>query len=107
MTDTDTVTDLRRELDKALGTLLEVGNYLTHQAEMNAALHCSSDRVMYSPLHAKVTLAISHAHHALDRTTPTPEEEAVRTMARAVTDAARRATDPDQYALTPAEETGE
>lgn len=65
------VADLRRELDKALGVLLEVGEYLTKHAEMNAALHCSSDRVMYSPLHAKVTSAIHGAHTTLDRTSAT------------------------------------
>jgi hypothetical protein len=37
---------------------------------MNAALHCA-DRVMYSPLHAKVTAAIAGIDHALNRTQPT------------------------------------
>ncbi|MFE2934867.1 hypothetical protein [Streptomyces sp. NPDC059278] len=68
----DTINDLRRELNKALGALLDCGNYLTHHAEMNAALHCASNRVMHSPLHAKVTAAVRDAHHALDRTTPHP-----------------------------------
>ncbi|MEV6401161.1 hypothetical protein AB0M39_41380 [Streptomyces sp. NPDC051907] len=67
------VADLRREMDKALGVLLEAGEYLTLHAQMNAALHCASDRVMYSPLHAKVTAAIHALHTTLDRAAPADE----------------------------------
>jgi len=66
MTD-PTITDLRRELDKAREALEAAEQHLAHHAEMNAALHCS-DRVMYSPLHAKVTTAIAGIEHALART---------------------------------------
>lgn len=68
MTD-DTVTDLRRELAKALSALDGVLTYLTRHAEMNAALHCA-DRVLHSPLHARVEAAVYQIHHALDRTDP-------------------------------------
>jgi hypothetical protein len=64
------VADLRRELDKTLGVLLQCGDYLSKHAEMNAALHCASDRVMYSPLHTVVTVAIARVHTLLDKTAP-------------------------------------
>lgn len=66
MTDS-TVTDLRRELAKAREALAAAETHLARHAEMNAALHCS-DRVMYSPLHAKVTAALHGIDHALERT---------------------------------------
>lgn len=62
-----TVTDLRRELEKAHAALAAAETHLARHAEMNAALHCS-ERVMYSPLHAKVTAAIHGIEHALSRT---------------------------------------
>lgn len=66
MTD-PTVTDLRRELDKARDALTDAAIHLARHAEMNAALHCATN-VMYSPLHAKVTAAIRGIDHALERT---------------------------------------
>lgn len=66
MTD-PTVTDLRRELEKARLALIDALKHLSAHAEMNAALHCA-DRVMYSPLHAKVDNAIQGIDHALART---------------------------------------
>ncbi|MDX3759307.1 hypothetical protein [Streptomyces sp. AK02-04a] len=62
-----TITDLRRELDKAREALKATLVHLAHHAEANAALHCA-DRVMYSPLHAKVYAAIGQIDHALART---------------------------------------
>lgn len=67
MTESDD--DLRRELDKALDTLLAVRRYLARHAEMNAALHCAT-RVMYSPLHARVESAVTGAQQALARYGP-------------------------------------
>ncbi|MEU6012065.1 hypothetical protein [Streptomyces sp. NPDC047453] len=66
MTD-PTITDLRRELEKAREALAGAEQHLARHAEMNAALHCAA-RVMYSPLHAKVTAAIGGIDHALART---------------------------------------
>lgn len=66
MTDS-TITDLRRELEKARLTLIDAQSHLAAHAQMNAALHCASD-VFYSPLHAKVTAAIAGIEHALART---------------------------------------
>lgn len=66
MTD-PTVTDLRRELDKARLALVDARAHLGSHAEMNAALHCATS-VMYSPLHAKVSAAIAGIDHALERT---------------------------------------
>ena len=65
MTD-PTITDLRRELEKARHALIDAQTHASH-AEMNAALHCATT-VMYSPLHAKVTAAIGQIEHALKRT---------------------------------------
>jgi hypothetical protein len=64
-----TVTDLRRELSKAEDALSDCFLYLSRHAQGNAALHCS-ERVMYSPLHAKVEAAIAGIVHALKRTEP-------------------------------------
>jgi len=61
------VTDLLRELSKARDALAATEIHLARHAEMNAALHCA-ERVMYSPLHAKVTNAIADIDHALNRT---------------------------------------
>jgi hypothetical protein len=61
------IADLRRELEKAAEALRACDVYLARHAEMNAALHCS-DRVMYSPLSAKVTAAYTGIIHALIRT---------------------------------------
>jgi hypothetical protein len=66
MTD-PTITDLRRELGKAQIALIAALKHLSAHAEMNAALHCA-DRVMYSPLHAKIENAIGGIDHALART---------------------------------------
>lgn len=66
MTD-PTITDLRRELEKARLALIAAQTHLASHAEANAALHCS-DRVMYSPLHAKVTSSIMGVEQALART---------------------------------------
>lgn len=64
--------DLRRELDKAHAVLLNVQEYLAKHAEMNAALHCASGRVMYSPLHAQVTAAAHNLRTTLNHTAPDP-----------------------------------
>jgi len=69
MTDS-TIADLRRELGKAQIALIAALKHLSAHAEMNAALHCA-DRVMYSPLHAKIENAIGGIDHALARTKPT------------------------------------
>ena len=66
MTD-PTITDLRRELDKARAALIDAQSHLSAHAHMNAALHCATD-VFFSPLHAKVTAAIQGIEHALLRT---------------------------------------
>lgn len=66
MTD-PTITDLRRELEKAREALGGAATHLARHAEMNAALHCATN-VMYSPLHAKVNAAIQGIEHALNRT---------------------------------------
>lgn len=68
MTD-PTITDLRRELEKAEDTLSGCLLHLSRHAQANAALHCA-ERVMYSPLHAKVEAAIAGIMHALKRTEP-------------------------------------
>lgn len=77
MTD-PTITDLRRELDKARLALIDTQTHLASHAQMNAALHCATT-VMYSPLHAKVTTAIAGIEHALARTeqpnTPTLDSQ--------------------------------
>ena len=62
-----TVTDLRRELEKARLALIDTQSHLSAHAHMNAALHCATE-VFYSPLHAKVTSAIAGIEHALART---------------------------------------
>jgi hypothetical protein len=67
LADDPTITDLRRELKKAREALTGAEAHLARHAEMNAALHCA-DRVMYSPLHAKVTSALAGIDHALQRT---------------------------------------
>jgi hypothetical protein len=67
MSTPETVTDLRRELEKARDALTAAELHLARHAEMNAALHVS-DRVMHSPLHAKVQAAIVGIDHALART---------------------------------------
>jgi hypothetical protein len=67
MTTQQTVTDLRRELEKARLALVAAQSHLASHAEMNAALHCATS-VMYSPLHAKVVSAIAGIDHALERT---------------------------------------
>ncbi|MEU6365726.1 hypothetical protein ABZ876_08215 [Streptomyces sp. NPDC046931] len=66
MTD-PTITDLRRELEKARLALIDAQSHLSAHAQMNAALHCATE-VFYSPLHAKVTAAIQGIEHALART---------------------------------------
>ncbi|WP_309049063.1 hypothetical protein [Streptomyces sp.] len=76
-----TVIDLRRELAKAEETLIACLRHLSSHAEMNAALHCS-ERVMYSPLHAKVEATIDGLARARMRT----DEPADNTMARSLMD---------------------
>ena len=71
MTATDTIADLRRELEKAHDTLEVVQRHLAAVAEGNAALHCA-DRVIYSPLHAKVEATINGVRMALMVTSPDP-----------------------------------
>jgi hypothetical protein len=66
MTD-PTITDLRRELEKARAALVDAQSHLSAHAHMNAALHCATE-VFFSPLHAKVTAAIAGIEHALNRT---------------------------------------
>jgi hypothetical protein len=61
------VADLRRELEKARAALIAAQAHLAAHAEMNAALHCA-DRVVYSPLHARVTNAVLGIDQALERT---------------------------------------
>lgn len=83
---TDTVLDLRRELEKARLALIAAQSHLASHAEANAALHCATT-VMYSPLHATVTAAIGQIEHALLRTeralAAPPSEEQRRTDALA------------------------
>ncbi|MEU3283360.1 hypothetical protein [Streptomyces antibioticus] len=80
MTD-PTITDLRRELEKARLALIAALKHLGAHAEMNAALHCA-DRVMYSPLHAKVDSAIQGIDIALARTEQTgPTTQFARSLA--------------------------
>lgn len=80
MTDA-TITDLRRELEKAQVALIAALKHLGAHAEMNAALHCA-DRVMYSPLHAQVDSAIQGIDHALARTEkPVTDTLAMRSLA--------------------------
>ncbi|MGW0312051.1 hypothetical protein [Streptomyces flavidovirens] len=67
------IADLRRELEKARDALAAVERPLARHAEMNAALHCA-ERVMYSPLHAKVTAAMNGIDHTLARTEPDPDD---------------------------------
>jgi hypothetical protein len=62
-----TITDLRRELEKARYALIDAQSHLAAHAQANAALHCATE-VFYSPLHAKVTAAIQGIEHALART---------------------------------------
>ncbi|MFH8581599.1 hypothetical protein [Streptomyces zaomyceticus] len=62
-----TITDLRRELEKARAALIDAQSHLSAHAQANAALHCATE-VFYSPLHAKVTAAIAGIEHALART---------------------------------------
>lgn len=62
-----TITDLRRELEKARYALVDAQSHLSAHAHMNAALHCATE-VFFSPLHAKVTAAIAGIEHALLRT---------------------------------------
>jgi hypothetical protein len=66
MTD-PTITDLRRELEKARLALIDAQSHLAAHAQANAALHCATE-VFYSPLHAKATAAIAGIEHALART---------------------------------------
>jgi len=77
-----TITDLRRELEKAQIALIAALKHLSARAEMNAALHCA-DRVMYSPLHATIENAIGGIDHALNRTAQT---EATTQFARPLAD---------------------
>ncbi|WP_327377972.1 hypothetical protein OG393_30840 [Streptomyces sp. NBC_01216] len=62
-----TISDLRRELEKARLALTDAQSHLAAHAQANASLHCAAE-VFYSPLHAKVTAAITGVEHALART---------------------------------------
>lgn len=88
MTD-PTITDLRRELDKARNALIATQDHLAAHAQMNAALHCATE-VFYSPLHAKVSAAIQGLEHALARTThprtPTLDSQSAAEEASAVSE---------------------
>jgi len=66
-----TVADLRRELEKAAEALTAVERHLARTAEANAALHVA-ERVMYSPLHAKVSATLAGIGHALERNEQAP-----------------------------------
>lgn len=69
----NTITDLRRELEKARAALISAQTHLAAHAEANAALHLATT-VMYSPLHASVTAAIGQIEHALERSTDAYDE---------------------------------
>lgn len=58
------IADLRRELAKATDVLALAERHLARHAEANAALHCS-ERVMYSPLHARVASVLLSAERVL------------------------------------------
>lgn len=62
------VPELRAALGHALATLTEVANHLTLHAQANAALHRTSDHVIYPPLHAAVLQTISDIHATLHHT---------------------------------------
>ena len=66
------IDDMLRELAKARDALAAAQMHLARHAEANAALHCS-ERVMYSPLHARVTSAITGIDQAIQRA-ETPKE---------------------------------
>lgn len=68
-----TITDLRRELEKARLALIDAQSHLSAHAQANAALHCATE-VFYSPLHAKVTAAITGIEGALARTDQQPPD---------------------------------
>lgn len=75
-----TVADLRRELEKTRETLTAVERHLARTAEANAALHVA-ERVMYSPLHAKVAATLAGIDHALARTDQAPQDDGHRALA--------------------------
>lgn len=60
------INDYQRELTKARDALVAARTHLARHAEMNAALHCA-ERVIYSPLHARVDSAITGIEAALAR----------------------------------------
>lgn len=84
-----TITDLRRELEKARLALIDTQSHLSAHAQMNAALHCATE-VFYSPLHAKVTATIAGIEHALARTkqdnAAEPDGRRAQEMARVLAD---------------------
>lgn len=80
-----TINDLRRELSKAAETLAAVEKHLARTAEANAALHVA-DRVMYSPLHAKVASTLNGIAHALERTQQEPGMDPWRELAHILLD---------------------
>lgn len=65
MTQDEIIAQLRTVLGQCLGALSETANYLSLQAEAQAALHCSTGQVVYPPLHAAVLQTVSDAHHVL------------------------------------------
>lgn len=81
----EVLADLRRELEKARETLVAVEKHLARTAEANAALHVA-ERVMYSPLHAKVAAALTGIDHALERTQQAPGMEPWRELAYVLLD---------------------
>ncbi|MFH9072710.1 hypothetical protein [Streptomyces alboflavus] len=93
MTTDPTITDLRRELEKARLALVDAQSHLSAHAHMNAALHCATE-VFFSPLHAKVTAAIAGIEHALNRTQATVT--ATPLLPRETTDLLKVLTDLDR-----------
>jgi hypothetical protein len=90
-----TITDLRRELEKARHALVDAQSHLSAHAEANAALHCATT-VMYSPLHAKVSAAIAGIEHALSRTQLTVTATAAMLSIDDTADLVRILTDLDR-----------
>ena len=58
--------DEQRELQKVLDTLFVVEKHFYHEANMNAALHMSTE-VRPAPLAAAVSVAVSTLERLLDR----------------------------------------
>ena len=63
----DRTTDLLRECQKAHDVLVVVSEHLNHLAASNAALHLASDKVIPSPLAAKVDSVLAGLRLAIGR----------------------------------------